>query len=158
MGREIERKFLVIGDEWRQSATGSLFRQGYLNLASGCTVRVRLSGDDAWLTIKGPVEGLSRPEFEYSIPAPDAREMLDTLCAQPLIEKSRYHVVHDGLTWDIDEFHGDNDGLIVAEIELADEDQLVDLPEWAGKEVTGDARYFNSSLVRVPFCRWSSEA
>jgi adenylate cyclase len=117
------------------------------------TVRVRLLGERAFLTVKGPTAGASRAEFEYAIPPDDARAMLD-LCEKPLIEKTRYVVPHGGLVWEIDEFHGANAGLVVAECELASEDQPLDKPDWVGEEVTGDARYYNSSLVARPFSTW----
>ncbi len=154
MGIEIERKFLVTGDAWRAGARGVFYRQGYLSAAKERTVRVRIAGSRGFLTIKGESAGAARAEYEYEIPAADAREMLDNLCEKPLVEKTRYTVEFAGRQWEIDEFAGENEGLIVAEIELPDEHVHVELPPWAGREVTGDPRYFNSSLARSPWCSW----
>jgi CYTH domain-containing protein len=152
---EIERKFLVIGDAWREQATGRQIRQGYLSSDPGRSVRVRLAGEQAWLTIKGATRGATRAEYEYSIPVDHAREMLDKLCLQPLIEKTRYRVEFKGLTWEIDEFDGVNAGLLIAEIELDSEGQEPDLPAWVGDDVTGDPRYYNASLIAHPYSQWS---
>ncbi len=154
MAIEIERKFLVNGDSWRQGATGVLYRQGYLSTDKMRTVRVRIAGARAFLTIKGHAQGIARPEFEYEIPQEDAAQLLDGLCLQPLIEKRRYLVDYQGLRWEVDEFLGDNAGLVVAEIELDHADQAVVLPTWVGREVSDDPRYFNSSLIAHPYCRW----
>lgn len=154
MGREIERKFLVVGDAWRGLGTATPLRQGYLAAHPGPTVRVRLAGGAAWLTIKSPNLGAVRSEFEYPIPPADACEMLDTLCLKPLLEKNRTRIPIGEVTWEVDEFFGENLGLVVAEVELQSEDQPVALPGWIGQEVTGDPRYFNSSLLTLPFCRW----
>ena len=155
MAKEIERKFLVTADSWRSNAVAQSYCQGYIATAiQGQSVRVRLVGDQGYLTIKGPVSGISRAEFEYSIPATDAREMLDTLCAQPLIEKIRYRLPADGVVWEIDEFKGENAGLVIAEIELASESQSVVLPDWIGAEVSGQAKYYNASLVSNPYSKW----
>ena len=154
MGLEIERKFLLKTDGWRDLAKGILYRQGYLNSAKECTVRVRLAGDKGFLTIKGLTVGAARAEYEYEIPAADAEAMLDDLAEKPLIEKIRYKISYAGLIWEIDEFMGDNAGLVVAEVELDSETQAISKPDWAGEEVTGDARYFNSSLCRQPFKQW----
>ncbi len=152
MGIEIERKFLVVGEQWR-TATGSLIAQGYLNRDKARTVRVRLSGEKAYLTIKGPSVGVIRPEFEYPIPVRDAQEML-ALCDGPVVQKVRHLVPFAGLTWEVDEFLGDNAGLVVAEIELTTENQVFDRPVWLGQEVSDDPRYFNSNLAVVPFSNW----
>ena len=154
MGKEIERKFLVKGDAWRNSSQGVLYRQGYLNSAKERTVRVRLAGDKGFLTIKGLTVGAARAEYEYEIPAADAQAMLDDLAEKPLIEKIRYKIPYGGLIWEIDEFLGENAGLIVAEVELGSETQTISKPDWAGDEVTDDARYFNSNLCRQPFKQW----
>ena len=154
MAKEIERKFLVKSDSWRGQEAGKRYRQGYLSTAKERTVRVRTAGDKGYLTIKGISVGASRSEYEYEIPVADANEMLDRLCERPLIEKTRYRVPHDGLVWEIDEFEGENSGLIVAEVELKDEHQSVTLPDWVGQEVTGDPRYFNANLVAKPFSKW----
>ena len=152
MGIEIERKFLVVGDGWRQ-APAVPYAQGYLNRDKQRTVRVRVVEDSAWLTVKGASTGATRAEFEYPIPVADARELL-AQCDGPLVRKLRRVVVHAGARWEIDEFQGDNAGLIVAEIELAAEDAPFERPAWLGAEVTHDPRYFNSSLATTPFCTW----
>lgn len=155
MGREIERKFLVRGEAWRQLGVGVLYRQGYLSSGQGCTVRVRVAGEQGYLTIKSATTGISRAEYEYAIPVAEAMELLDTLCQRPLIEKTRYRVPWQTVVWEIDEFAGENQGLIVAEVELAHADQPLDLPDWIGEEVSGDPRYFNSNLVKYPFQQWN---
>jgi adenylate cyclase len=154
MAKEIERKFLVKGDSWRESAQGSTYRQGYIPTQGQVTVRVRVAGDKGYITIKGPSVNYSRLEFEYPIPVEDAQEMLEKLCQSPLIEKTRYALEWNGLIWQIDEFSGANQGLILAEIELNDEKQNIELPSWVDKEVSEDPRYFNSNLVKKPFCQW----
>jgi adenylate cyclase len=154
MPKEIERKFLVTSDAWRHDAVGKRYRQGYLSTDPERTVRVRVAGDTGYLTIKGPSAGASRSEYEYPIPRAEAEEMLDQLCLRPLVEKVRYRVPHAGLTWEVDEFEGENAGLIVAEVELTDPGQSVDLPPWVGREVTSDGRYANASLVARPYGTW----
>lgn len=156
MAQEIERKFLLASDQWRPGAEGQLYRQGYLSTDKARTVRVRIIGQRGLLTIKGLTRGISRLEFEYEIPLADATRLLDELCHRPLIEKTRYEIAHAGLTWEIDEFHGDNAGLVVAEVELATEDQDIELPDWVGAEVSGDPRYYNSNLAQHPFSKWQS--
>lgn len=158
MKLEIERKFLLTGDSWRQGATGTLYRQGYLCTDPERTVRVRIGGNTAILAIKGRGDGLSRPEYEFPIPAGEAATLLDVLCLQPLVEKVRYLVPFAGLTWEIDEFLGANAGLVLAEVELEHPDQPVPLPPWVGREVTGDPRYYNAWLARHPFATWDSPA
>ena len=141
MPQEIERKFLVMNDSWRSLATAKSYRQGYIATAKvGQSVRVRIAGDTGCLTVKGPVQGLTRAEFEYVIPVRDAQEMLETLCVRPLIEKIRYRLPIGNLVWEIDEFTGENAGLIVAEVELATESQFFEKPDWLGKEVSGEAQ------------------
>lgn len=152
MAIEIERKFLVVGDDWRD-APAVFYSQGYLNRDKARTVRVRIAGEEAFLTIKGTSVGASRAEFEYPIPVWDARELLD-MCEQPLIEKNRRKILHEGFIWEVDEFLGENLGLVVAEIELPREDAGFSQPDWVGKEVTGDTRYFNSNLSLNPFRSW----
>lgn len=154
MGKEIERKFLIKGDDWRALAQGTMYRQGYLNSAKERTVRVRTVGDKAFLTIKGITVGATRAEYEYAIPFGDCNALLDDLAEKPLIEKKRYKIKQGEFVWEIDEFFGDNLGLIVAEIELVSEDQVFDKPQWVGEEVTGDPRYFNSNLIKHPFTKW----
>jgi adenylate cyclase len=154
MGVEIERKFLVVGDAWRTLGEPSLLRQGYLSLDPARTVRVRIENGRGALTIKGRNSGATRGEWEYPIPLAEAAELLDTLCATPLVEKYRTRVNVGNHVWEVDEFLGENKGLLVAEIELAAEDEIFLLPEWVGAEVTGDTRYYNSSLITLPFSRW----
>ena len=150
MALEIERKFLVITDEWRAGREGQRYCQGYLARGNGATVRVRRAGPRAYLTIKGEPDGITRPEFEYEVPVEDAEAMLKHLCDRPLIEKTRFLVAHEGVVWEVDEFHGDNAGLIVAEVELDHPDQAFSRPQWVGEEVTGDPRFRNSNLVDEP--------
>ena len=154
MATEIERKYLVLDETWRSRAVGTVFRQGYLSTVKERTVRVRVVGELGYLTVKGLTVGSVRTEFEYQVPIADAERMLAELCEQPLIEKTRYVIEENGLTWEIDEFAGANEGLIVAEVELGDESQRVDPPDWAGEEVTDDARYFNANLIAHPFSEW----
>lgn len=154
MGVEIERKFLVRGDAWKSLAPGVLLRQGYLSSHAERVVRVRIEGDGACLTIKGKSSGATRGEWEYPLPISDAQVFLDTLCERPIIEKYRYRIPHAGLTWEVDEFLGENAGLVVAEIELTSEDQVFVRPDWVGEEVTHDPRYFNSSLLSHPYRLW----
>ena len=153
MGKEIERKFRVIKDTWR-NVKGTRYRQGYLNSAKERNVRVRTMEDKAYLTIKGIAIGASRMEFEYEIPLQDADELLE-ICEKPLIEKTRYKVQEGGFVWEVDEFFRENQGLIVAEVELESEDQKFPKPDWVGEEVTGDSRYFNSNLIKNPYTNWS---
>jgi CYTH domain-containing protein len=154
MGREIEKKFLVKGDAWRGLAKGAACRQGYLNSAKERTVRIRTIDDRAFLTVKGFTTGAARSEYEYEIPLADGNAILDALVEKPIIEKIRYKVPFAGLTWEIDEFSGDNAGLIVAEVELESEGQIFQRPEWVGEEVTADPRYFNSNLIKNPYTQW----
>lgn len=153
MGVEIERKFLVKDDSWR-SGSGVLYRQGYLSRHRERTVRVRIAGEKAYLTIKGLTTGATRKEYEYEIPIGDAEEMLDQLCEKPLIEKKRYQVCVAELVFEVDEFLGANQGLVVAEVELTHETQQIPVPDWLGTEVTGDPRYYNSNLSQHPFSEW----
>lgn len=154
MALEIERKFLVKNTSWRSLATGVHYRQGYLHTSLQCSVRVRIAGDAAFLTVKGATQGMSRDEYEYPIPVGDAQAMLDRLCPQPQIEKIRYTIEYQGFTWEIDDFLGVNQGLIVAEIELREEHQSFPLPDWVGAEVTGMAQYYNACLCHHPFTQW----
>ena len=153
MGVEIERKFLVVEGLWPRSKAATLFRQGYLSRDKGRTVRVRRAGERAYVTIKGESAGLVRPEFEYEIPVSDVDELL-ALCIQPLIEKHRHLIEHEGHTWEVDAFLGANAGLVVAEIELGSADEAFARPAWLGEEVTQDRRYLNSNLVEHPFSSW----
>ncbi|HRE16204.1 MAG TPA: CYTH domain-containing protein [Rhodocyclaceae bacterium] len=152
MAIEIERKFLVTGSDWR-TASPSRIVQGYLNRDRARTVRVRIAGAEAWLTIKGQNVGASRAEFEYAIPLADAEALL-ALCDGPLIDKQRHRIPHGKHVWEVDEFFGDNAGLIVAEIELRHEDEAFARPDWLGEEVSNDPRYYNSSLATRPYSQW----
>lgn len=155
MAIEIERKFLVNSDRWREQAdAGQHLAQGYLIGAREASVRVRIEGEQANLNIKSATLGIYRQEYEYAIPLSDAREMLDTLCEKPVIEKTRYHVEHAGHTWEVDVFEGENAGLVVAEIELASESEPFEQPDWLGEEVSADPRYYNVSLVKHPYKAW----
>jgi adenylate cyclase len=156
MGQEIERKFLVQGASW-QSGNGTSIRQGYIHNEIDGTVRVRTKGKRAYLTIKGGTTGITRLEFEYEIPLEEADQMLNELCQKPLIEKIRYEVNVGGSKWEIDEFLGENAGLVVAEIELEDEDQEFLKPDWLGKEVSDDLRYQNANLVKHPYSQWDEK-
>ncbi|GJQ14445.1 hypothetical protein GpartN1_g6236.t1 [Galdieria partita] len=155
---EIERKFLVVSTKYREKFVKKYsIRQGYLFASKDKSVRVRCTDDAAFLTIKGETFGMKRKEFEYSIPQTDAEQLLDSLCLRPQIEKTRYLVEEKGFVWEVDEFLGDNVGLVVAEVELKDEEVQVELPDWVGKEVTEDTRFYNSVLFQRPFCSWSEE-
>jgi CYTH domain-containing protein len=155
MPREIERKYRVNNDAWRQLAEpGIPYRQGYLCTEPARSVRIRVAGGHAFLTIKGASAGAGHDEFEYPIPTDDAEHLLRELCVLPLIEKTRY-VIHDGkLKWEIDEFEGENRGLVIAEVELTEEAQDIRKPDWLGIEVTDDPRYYNLSLVKRPYTKW----
>jgi adenylate cyclase len=144
MATEIEHKYLTISNEWRENAKGILYVQGYLSNDKDRVVRVRLAGDQGYITIKGASE--------------DAREMLDKLCLPGIIEKTRYRVPFGGLTWEVDEFAGANKGLIVAEVELPAADTPVTLPPWVGKDVTHDPRYYNAELSKMPYSKWKQDA
>ena len=162
MGTEIERKYLVKPAAWRSqkellrsqsSNIGARYCQGYIPTSNGTTVRLRIVGQQGYLTIKSKTVGHTRAEFEYPIPVQDAQEMLRNLCIKPLIDKYRYKVEIDNLTWEIDEFIGENEGLIIAEVELKDENQEINLPFWIEKEVN-EKKYFNSYLVKHPYSQW----
>ena len=154
MAKEIERKYLVKGTAWQTLAKETVYHQGYLSTVQERTVRVRTIEDKGYLTIKGISVGATRTEYEYQIPVEDANAMLDELCERPIIEKKRYVLEYEGLIWEIDEFAGVNRGLIIAEVELSDENQKVVLPNWVGEEVTGDPKYFNSNLTKHPYTEW----
>ncbi len=154
MAVELERKFRVVGAEWKARAVGVPYRQGYLSTVKERTVRVRTVGDRGFLTVKGLTTGVARLEFEYEIPVADAQRMLDDLCERPLVVKTRYRVPHGALVWEIDEFHADNEGLVVAEVELSDVGQRFDRPAWLGEEVSADPRYFNANLISHPYSTW----
>jgi len=155
MGIEIERKFLLRSSHWQQqTGKGVKFRQGYMVEKGTATVRVRIEGDQANLNIKSTELDMVRMEYEYPIPLNDATEMLEKLCLKPLIEKTRYEIEFAAHTWEIDVFTGDNEGLIVAEIELDSADEVFEKPDWLGNEVTEDGRYYNICLVNHPFKDW----
>jgi CYTH domain-containing protein len=156
MPTEIERKFLVKNDDWRSLGVGVFYSQGYLVSSPEKTVRVRIAGEQAYLTIKGATQGIARSEYEYSIPLDHAQELLQTLCEPPLIQKTRYRVQWENLLWEIDEFAGENQGLIIAEVELTSEQQQITLPGWIGEDVSDDARYYNANLAKYPYSQWAS--
>lgn len=154
MGIEIERKFLVKDESWKSNVgEGLVCRQGYLLSGEGTTVRVRVLGNQGFLTIKGGTTNITRTEFEYEIPVADAESML-AMCGN-LVEKTRYFIMHAGWQWELDVFVGENAGLVLAEIELESESQTIEIPEWAGQEVSGDVRYYNAYLARHPFNQWN---
>jgi len=154
MAKEIERKFLVKNMSFKEKSTGVLYRQGYLSADSKAAIRVRAVGSKAYLTIKGMRSGISRLEYEYEIPIKDADEIFNNLCIKPIIQKYRYTVCHEGYTWEIDEFLDENEGLVVAEIELQSEEERFPKPDFIGEEVTYDFRYLNSNLVNHPYKTW----
>ena len=153
MAIETERKFLVMGTDWKDGAASSEFSQGYLSQDPERSVRVRIAGDQAFLTIKGMSKGISRQEFEYPIPADDARQLL-SLCLPAIISKTRYIVETKGHRWEVDEFHGDNQALVIAEVELDSASETIELPPWVGEEVSDDPRYYNVSLAKSPYREW----
>jgi adenylate cyclase len=156
MAVEIERKYLVHQKLWlalKEKLSGTLIQQGYLSRIAERTVRIRIRGEQAFLTIKGKNKGITRSEFEYPIPVEDAVEMLK-ICDGAIIEKTRYLLPINNVTWEIDEFYGDNTGLILAEVELENEQQKVALPNWIGEEVSNDTRYYNACLIGHPYKHW----
>jgi len=158
MAIEIEHKFLLANDAWRTHISRTVkYRQGYLSSQATSSIRVRISDDHAWLNIKTATIGTHRHEYEYEIPMTDATEILDSLCRKPLIEKTRHFVTDDANLWEIDEFEGDNQGLIVAEIELDETGQAFSKPLWLGEEVTGDLRYYNNNLATHPYSEWHED-
>jgi len=154
MAKEIERKFLVNSNAYQELTEPVPFKQGYISRVPGKIVRIRLAGEQGFITIKGISSGYERDEFEYEIPPTDARQILEKLCEKPLIEKTRRTITHVGKTWVVDEFQGENEGLVVAEIELKSSDELFEKPDWLGSEVTSNPRYYNSHLVVHPFKDW----
>lgn len=154
MATEIERKFLVVGDDWRSLSAAMEIRQGYLSTVKERTVRIRVIGDRGYVTVKGITVGATRAEFEYEIPVADAHQMLNQLCERPIIEKTRARIEVEGLIWEVDSFAGVNSGLVVAEVELEHEAQEIDPPRWIGEEVTDDPRYFNANLIAHPYTEW----
>jgi adenylate cyclase len=153
MAVEIERKFLVKNDGWRTSSKGTQLKQGYLFESREKSVRIRIAEDVAFLTIKSKTEGIRRKEYEYAIPVADAKEMMDSLCDERIIEKIRYRIMHANHLWEIDEFLGKNKGLVLAEIELKLENESFDPPEWLGQEVSTDPNFYNSRLASHPFTK-----
>ena len=154
MAEEIERKFLVISDQWRGQAEAVLYKQGYLVSNDETVVRVRIMGEVAMLTVKSKVSDLTRTEFEYEIPVDEADYMLENLCQKPLIDKTRTKIKIKNHVWEVDEFFGDNQGLLIAEVELGSEDEQVELPPWVGEDVSADSRYYNANLVINPYKNW----
>lgn len=154
MALEIERKFLIDINKLEKLQNGYEIKQGYIQTKDETVVRVRVKGNGAFVTIKGGNIGATRLEYEYSIPVEDANEMLEKFCTKPILYKTRYLILHKKHTWEIDVFHKENDGLIIAEVELESEDESVELPEWIVKEVTDDARYYNSNLLEHPYSQW----
>jgi adenylate cyclase len=155
MAIEIEHKFLLANSDWRKQVIRSInYKQGYLSAQHNSSIRVRISDTQAWLNIKSATIGSHRNEYEYEIPLSDANEIMSTLCTKPIIEKTRYYVVDDGNTWEIDEFCGVNQGLIVAELELSEIDKSFTKPKWLGIEVTHDLRYYNNNLASYPYTEW----
>jgi adenylate cyclase len=148
MGTEIERKFLVSGDDWRRQGTPVRMTQGYLTRSNERVVRIRTQDDDAFITVKGAPSGIARAEYEYPIPLEDAREMLSQLCLKPLIVKTRYRIVHAGFTWEVDEYHAPRADLVVAEIELSRIDEPFERPSWIGEEVSGNPAYYNHNMLQ----------
>jgi len=156
MPLEIEKKYLLKNDQWRTEVISStVFKQGYFGGGGKASLRVRIEGDKANLNIKGATIGIVRQEYEYSIPLSEAQELLDNLCEQPLIEKTRHIVKTNTHKWEIDEFTGDNAGLIVAEVELQSEQEVIQLPDWVGQEVSADEKYYNVALRTNPFKNWA---
>lgn len=155
MAHEIEHKFIVDPQLWKPRSAGTRIEQGYLSTEKERVVRVRIFGERAAVTIKGQPRGLTRDEFEYEIPLSDARHILRELCLKPVLSKTRYRESVGGLAWDVDVFHQENDGLVLAEVEVHDEAQAFDKPPWAVREVSGDPRYFNANLVRRPYRTWA---
>jgi adenylate cyclase len=156
MHQEIERKFLVKNSGYRHFIKPLYIHQGFLSTEKERVVRVRIHGKKAYLTVKGITKGISRAEFEYKIPVADAKNMLENLCIKPTIIKYRYKINVEGFTWEVDEFLGENEGLVIAEIELRSDDQQFPRPDWLGEEVTSDTRYYNANLVKNPFKHWKS--
>ena len=157
MAQEIERKFLIDPDKLDDLNCGITIKQGYVPTSDNTAVRVRIMGDQAFLTLKGENRGAVRTEFEYEIPVSDAEQMLAELCSGPKVDKTRYLITHDKHLWELDIFAGDNLGLIVAEVELSSETEEVKLPDWITQEVTGDPKYYNSNLLENPYSNWTDK-
>lgn len=157
MAKEIERKFLIDASKLNIPSEGKEIKQAYIATADNCVVRIRVQDNCAMLTLKGENKGISRSEFEYEIPVSEANEMIAELCTGSVIEKTRYLIRHEDHMWELDVFYGDNEGLVVAEIELKSEEEKFSIPTWVSKEVSGDPKYYNSSLLENPFNSWPSE-
>lgn len=154
MAKEIERKFLVVNFSYREKSTSKRICQGYICAEADRVVRVRIYGEKAFLTVKNAAIGFARDEFEYEIPVSDAEALLERCCLQPTIEKVRYKLFYKGFWWEIDEFYGENEGLIIAEIELPDVTTAFEKPDFVGEEVTDDHRYYNANLIKKPYNQW----
>lgn len=154
MAKEIERKFLVTSAEWKALSEKKLYRQGYIAIYKEGVVRVRTIQDKGYVTIKSQRNNLTRDEFEYEIPFEDAEYMLKNLCLKPLVEKYRTKINYNGMVWEVDDFIGENEGLVIAEIELEFENQNIDLPSWIGADVSNDPKYYNSNLINMPYSKW----
>ena len=159
MSTEIERKYMVVEESWKTEVVQSTpIEQGYFPTQKGVTVRIRRRGEKGYLTVKGPSFGISRAEFEYTIPLSDAIEMLETLCQGGRIQKVRHLIPYGDHTWELDVFEGANQGLVTAEVELQAEDETFEKPPWLGREVSEDPRYRNAALVRAPFSQWGEQS
>lgn len=155
MSIEIEHKFLVTNDDWRRQATHTVhYQQGYLHSDARSSIRIRISATEAWLNLKSATIGNHRHEYEYPIPLEDAQEILQKLCKKPIIDKTRHFIRFEHHTWEVDEFHGDNQGLVVAEVELSSLNETFAKPAWLGMEVTNDLRYYNNNLSLSPYKTW----
>jgi CYTH domain-containing protein len=155
MPEEIERKFLVVNENWRTQKAGVFYQQGYIHAQKNCSVRVRAVDGKGYLAVKGETHGSVRDEFEYEIPVEDANELLQNFCIKPLIKKKRYKIKYSGLVWEVDAFEGENKGLLIAEVELSNKNQRIKRPNWVGEEVTGNPKYYNVNLVKNPFLKWA---
>jgi len=154
MAKEIERKFLIDLQLIGELPDGKLISQGFIGTNDKTVVRARIKGDESFLTLKGEVKGFTCSEFEYQIPVDDAKNIINELCSGGVVDKTRYEITHENHTWEIDIFHGQNEGLVVAEVEVQSESESVSLPKWIVKEVTGDPKYFNVSLLSNPYSQW----
>jgi adenylate cyclase len=154
MAKEIERKFLIDMSFVNKLDDGKRISQGYVSTSDKTVVRARIKGNEAFLTLKGEVKGFTCSEFEYQIPLADAEKIIDELCSGGTVDKTRYEVAHGNHIWEVDVFHGRNEGLVVAEVELQHESENIELPKWVTKEVTGDTKYFNVSLLNNPYSKW----
>lgn len=154
MNNEIERKFLVVNNDYRKLGQGMHIQQGYLSIDANRSVRIRVVDENAWLTIKGKSKGAVRKEFEFQIPSVEAKEMIQSLCIKPIISKTRYKIKIGEVLWEVDEFFEENEGLIIAEVEIPFEDYELEFPDWVGEEVTYDKRYYNANLIQNPFSKW----